>query len=88
MNVIELMALKTTINFDDVDKLQKSYNNMLERIEVFVQDDKWLQVKQNEDYYPAGLENDFELVQRLITFFMVYLKDVFLKSSASSSQPE
>lgn len=88
MNVIELMAIRSTMNFDDVDKLQKTYGNMLERIELNVQDDKWIQVKQGNDFYPSSLETDIELTQELITFFLAYLKEVFQKSSASSSQPE
>lgn len=87
MNVIELMAIRSTMNFDDVDKLQQTYNNMLERIELQV-GDKWLQVKQGDDYYPAGLENDFELTQDLITFFLSYLKSVFQKSNASTAKQE
>ena len=87
MNVIELMALRSTISFDDTNKAQKTYNEMLERIELNV-DEKWLQVKQGNDYYPASLEEDFELVEGLIKFFLQYLKSVFPKSNASKAELE
>lgn len=86
MNVIELMALRSSISFSDIESLQKTYNSMLERVEVKITDDKWLQCKSGHDYYPNGLEHDFEMVEAIITHFLLYIKEVFTKSNSSSKE--
>lgn len=83
MNAIELLALRTTLDFDNIEKLQESYNNMLERVEVNIKDDKWIQVKQGNDYYPAGIEDDLETIEFIVKEFLGYIKSVFLKSNES-----
>lgn len=83
MNAIELLALRTTLDFENIEKLQATYNNMLERVEVNIKDDKWIQVKQGDDYYPAGIEDNLELIELIVKEFLNYIKAVFLKSNES-----
>lgn len=84
MNAIELLALKSSISFDNVDELKQTYDSLLERVEVNVKDN-WLQVKQNDNYLPADIETDVELVDGLITAILQYIKSVFTKSNASKN---
>lgn len=85
MNAIQLLALRSSMNFDDSDKLQACFERFLENIEVQVKDDKWLQVKQGNDYYPANIEEDIDAIQELIHNFVKYIKSVFTKSSESNT---
>ena len=89
MNAIEVLALQSQIDFEDIKSTMKCYNTLLERIEVQVKD-KWLPVKlENSDtYFPAGLEDDFELVDALMHFILSYLKSVFQKSNESKEKTE
>lgn len=79
MNAIELLALQTQYNFDDVDSSLKLFNNMLERMEVKC-NNSWLPVKEKgkDIYYPANVENDYKTIKQLIGKFSSYLKSVFL----------
>ena len=82
MNAIELLSIQSQISFKSAKQSQACYSQILERIEVQCQDN-WLPVKEEnkEVYYPAGIENDLEAIQSLITFFMKWLKEVFQKSN-------
>lgn len=82
MNMIEVLAFRSQLTFEDVDSTMKLYNQILERIEVQI-GDKWLPVKQKLQniYYPAGIENDFEMIETLVGHFLGYIKSVFQKSN-------
>lgn len=84
MNAIEMLAIQSQISFNSAKESQECYEQMLERIEVQCQD-KWLPVKEagKDIYYPADIENDFYVIQELISFFMKWIKDVFQKSNGS-----
>lgn len=82
MNAIELLALRSQISFDDLSSAQKFYEEILEDFEVQIKNN-WIKVKQGNNYYPDGIENDIEVISELITKMMDYLKEVFLKSSKS-----
>ena len=84
MNAIELLALRSIINFGSVEQVTKCYNSLLERVEVQVKDDKWLQVKQGDAYFPADVENDFETIEALVANMLEYVRSVFQKSDASN----
>lgn len=88
MNAIELLALSTQVSFDTLDKTLDGYAAFLERLEVLVRDDDWVEVKEKgkEKYHPVGIENDFSAVQSLLNFFMGYLQEVFIKSGKSKSE--
>lgn len=89
MNAIEMLAMQSQISFNSAKESQECYEQMLERIEVQCQD-KWLPVKEADKdvYYPADIENDFYVIQELISFFMQWLKDVFQKSNGSKAKTE
>lgn len=82
MNAIEMLALRSQIAFDNFEETNNFYNLLLEKIEVRCGKD-WLQVKDGENYYPAGIEDDIESIEELINKMMDYLKMVFRKSNAS-----
>ena len=76
MNAIEVLALKSQIDFSTMASTIKCYSTILERIEVKVKD-QWLPVKNGEVYLPDGLEKDSKLMEKLISYFLEYLKKVF-----------
>lgn len=88
MNAIELLAVKNTIAFNTADELKHTYEGLLEKIEVNIKNDDWLQVKQGNTYYPVGIEDDVEVIDALITNILQYIKSVFTKSNASNSKQE
>ena len=61
MNAIEILALKSQIDFSTVESTIKCYSTILERIEVKVKD-QWIPVKDKDNYYPAELENDSNFI--------------------------
>lgn len=89
MNAIELMALRSQIDFDNYEKVLKMYEIMLEKLEVEV-NGKWLPVKTpgTKIYVPSGLENDVDTTEKLIMFVMEYVKSVFTKSDVSKKEQE
>lgn len=82
MNAIELLAIRGTISFDDYEKLAKAYDVLLSKVEVQLKD-KWLQVKQGDDFYPASLENDPITVEKISRQVMSYIVSVFQQSDTS-----
>lgn len=82
MNAIELLALRSQISFEDLTSAEKFYNEILEKFEVKLKDN-WLQVKNGNDYFPAGIEDDLDVISELISKMMEYLREVFIKSSKS-----
>lgn len=84
MNAIELLAIKSVIAFDNIKDLIETYSYLLEKIEVKVKD-SWLQVKQGNNFYPAAIETDVEIIDSLITHILQYIKSVFTKSNGSNA---
>lgn len=82
MNAIEVLAFRTQINFDTYDAAQRTYNLILENMEVQIKD-KWIPVKQGNTVCPEGLENDVETIDKLLVKMSEYLNEVFPKSNAS-----
>lgn len=78
MNAIELLALRSQISFDDFEQATKLYSLLLEKLEVKL-NDQWLPVKEKGKniFYPNGLENNMDLVNKLLDYFLEYLKSVF-----------
>ena len=89
MNAIELLALRSQIDFSNYDTVKNLYNIILEKLEVNA-NDKWLPVKQTgrEIYFPNGIENDFEVINDLLNYALDYFKEVFIKSSVSKKEQE
>lgn len=82
MNAIDTLAIQSQISFKNAKQSKLFYSQVLERIEVKCKD-QWIPVKEEdkEVYFPAGIEDDLDLVQQLIGFFMLWIKDVFQKSN-------
>lgn len=76
MNAIELLAFKSQINFDKFKNVVDLYSLVLENIEVKC-GEKWLQVKDNNTYYPNGIDKDIKTIEQLLNKFLEYLKEVF-----------
>lgn len=86
MNAIEILAMRTQLNNKTLDDAIKSFKSILECIEVKC-DVTWIpaKMKDREVYFPDGLENDINVVNELLEYFMgTYLKSVFQKSSESN----
>ena len=86
MNAIETLAIRTNISTKTVDDTTRLFEDILERIEVQFEDDKWLpvKVKGQDAYFPAGIEEDYKAVDELIKFFTFeFLAKVFPKSNES-----
>ena len=86
MNAIEILAINSQVGLDTVEEAEKFFNLILERVEVNCAD-KWLPVKEKNRnvYYPEGIENDVETIQKIIgTFMKDFLKPVFQKSNEST----
>ena len=88
MNAIELLALRSQISFNSFADTQNCYNEILMKTEVKIKNDDWQQVKQGNDFYPAGAEDDVELIEEIINNVLEQLKRVFQKSNASKSTTE
>lgn len=83
MNAIEVLAIRTQINFTTYDASIKLFSTILENIEVNI-DGQWFKVKTKgkNSYMPLFVENDVILVDKLIAYFTNnFLKEVFQKSS-------
>lgn len=81
MSGIEILALKSIIKFDDVDKMMVAINEILKRTEVCI-DGIWLRCKDKDvdAYYPDGLEQNPIAVNEIVETFLTYLLSVFQKS--------
>ena len=84
MNAIELLGIRSQIDFDNLDSAIEFFKIALEHIEV----NDWVPVKMKnrEVYLPDGLENDVMAVNELTNYFTKeFLMPVFLKSSESKA---
>ena len=83
MNAIEVLALRTQLNFKSVETATKLFETYLEHIEVKL-GDQWLKVKDGNDYYPSGIEEDYDAIKKLVDYFSNnFLIPVFQKSNES-----
>lgn len=83
ISALEILALKTQIDFDDIEKTQETFKFILEHLEVNI-GDKWIKVKEKDKdiYYPAELEDDVAGINDLIMHFLTeVIKPLFLKSN-------
>lgn len=77
MNAIEVLALQTVFDVDDYSKVLACFETMLEKIEVKI-GEQWVTVKDGNNYYPADVENNVEIIKELVSYFMRYMKEVFI----------
>ena len=79
---VKMLALQTSIDFDNMDKMEKLYSFILENTEVNI-NGVWTQVKEkNRDiYYPIGFEKEIDAMMEICIYFLnEVLKPVFTKS--------
>lgn len=79
---VKMLAMQTSIDFDNMDKMEKLYGFILENTEVNIAG-TWTQVKEkNRDvYYPIGFEKEVNAMFEIcMTFLNEVLKPVFMKS--------
>ena len=79
---VKMLAMQTSIDFDNMDKMEKLYSFILENTEVNIAG-TWTQVKEkNRDvYYPVGFEKEVNVMFEIcMTFLNEVLKPVFMKS--------
>ena len=50
MNAVELLALRSQIDFEDYNSTKTLYNTLLENMEVKI-NEKWLPVKEGNNFY-------------------------------------
>ena len=87
MNAIELLGIRSQIDFNNLDSAIEFFKIALEHIEVKIGND-WVPVKMKnrEVYLPDGLENDVMAVNELTNYITKeFLMPVFLKSSESKA---
>lgn len=82
MNAIELFAMRTQIDFKNFNFALETFNLILEKMEVKC-GDSWLPVKENEIYFPLGVENNIDAIDELSSEFMKRFRAVFQKSNVS-----
>lgn len=68
---LDMLALQTQINFDDMIKTKELFKFALEHLEVKVLD-QWIPVKEpnKEVYYPIGIEDNYKALKSLIEWFI------------------
>ena len=84
MNAIEALALKSVSSLDSTESATSLFNTILEKVEVKC-GDVWYPVKKGDVYYPAGIEDDVDTIQQLISFFIKeYFQPLFQPSNKSN----
>ena len=82
INGLELLALRSCIDFDNLNKTVKLYGYILEHVEVKA-GDVWMTVKDGETYLPIGIDKELDSLEELINFFM---KEFILKTFQKSNE--
>lgn len=80
---VDLLALTTTIDFENFTKTKELYNFALEHIEVKDNNDKWSSAKiEGREVYNLLIEDDVMAMNELITYFLnEVVGKAFMKSS-------
>lgn len=79
---IKLLALQSTIDFNDMSKTESLFSFILENTEVNISG-TWLnvKVKDKDVYLPQGIEKDLTVFMEISTIFLdKVIKPVFTKS--------
>lgn len=84
MNAIEILAMRTQMDFKNFNFALDSFNLILEKLEVKCGDD-WLPVKERDIFFPVGIEENIDAIDELTSQFMKKFKTVFQKSNASNN---
>ena len=82
INALELMALRTQIDFSNIEQNIKTYSYILEHLEVEISR-VWSPVKEvgKDVFLPMGLEDNVDAMNELITWFLLnVIKKAFMKS--------
>lgn len=85
---LEILSFQMTASFDDADKMSKTFDWLLRRVEVKIAG-QWVPVKEGGNVYnPAVLEDDLTALQQIISEMLSFVKDVFQKSRESSQKQQ
>lgn len=87
MNAIDVLAFRTQLKSETYDETETLFNNILEHIEVCFEG-KWFPVKEKNknNFMPACVEDDLDLVDKLIGYFTKdFLMEVFQKYRESKA---
>ena len=82
MNAVEILSFRTQINYDTFDNAVNMFKTVLEHLEVQL-DNTWLpdKMKNRNVYYPAEVETNIDLIQKLCNYFTnEFIIPVFQKS--------
>ena len=83
MNAIEVLALRSQIDFENFDKAFEAYMTILEKLEVKVAD-SWVPVKEKGKnvYFPMGIEDNLPAIEELLNYLTYkYYLPLFKKSA-------
>lgn len=81
-NGIEAVAMKYCVYLsDDSDAMTKNFEKILEHIEYRVDKDEWIKVKEGNNYYPNGIDQNANAIMEIVEYFMKYLAGFFYNSN-------
>lgn len=83
INGVEILALRTQIDFNDISKTQTTFKFILEHLEIYL-GGQWQKVKiaNREIYLPEGIEDNPIALNELISYFLNnVIKPLFQKSN-------
>lgn len=85
-SIIELLAIKTMIDFNDFNKTKMLFEFALTHIEVKIENSWFLVKAANKEFYtPATIETNIQALEELVSWFLNnVIKPTFTKSSESN----
>jgi hypothetical protein len=87
MNALDVLAFRTQVSFDSMENARALFAKVIENIEIQV-GQQWFPCKEKdrEIYYPAELDTNIDLLNKLVGYFLNdFLKPVFRKSNESKN---
>lgn len=81
-NGIEAVSMRYCLmGLNDAKNTTKIFEEILEHIEYRIDKDNWIKVKDGNNYYPNGIEQNGRAIEELVVKFMSYLEDFFQDSN-------
>lgn len=92
MSPIEVLSIANQmemyIGTNETEIYKKYLEEVLENTEVKVMD-KWLSVKDGNNYFPAYIAEDYKTLRKIVArFFSEVIKPIFTESDTSESEPQ
>ena len=77
-NGIEAVSMRYCLmGLNDAKQTTKIFEEILEHTEYRIDKDNWIRVKEGNNYYPNGIENNAKAIEQLVVKFLSYLEDFF-----------